>query len=277
MTVRCGAAAAAVPSGRPGRPVDRVGLPGDLRDAFELAADLGYDGVEVMVWTDPVSQDAGGAAAAVASTHGVPVARRPRADAADHPAGLGPRAVGQDRPLVRARPRGSGRRRSSCTRRSAGSASTPTGFVEGVAESRGGPASKLAVENMYPWRARSREMQAYLPHWDPVPQPYEHVTLDLSHTATSGSDALAMVARARRPARPPAPRRRHRLRPRTSTWCPGAAGSPAARCSGCSPSAGFAGTVVVEVSTRRCRRAEREADLAEALAFARLHLASARP
>src|SRR5436305_13532965 len=26
--------------------------------AFELAARLGYDGVEVMVWTDPVSQDA---------------------------------------------------------------------------------------------------------------------------------------------------------------------------------------------------------------------------
>jgi len=25
--------------------------------AFEMAADLGYDGVEVMVWTDAVSQD----------------------------------------------------------------------------------------------------------------------------------------------------------------------------------------------------------------------------
>ena len=25
--------------------------------AFEMAADLGFDGVEVMVWTDPVSQD----------------------------------------------------------------------------------------------------------------------------------------------------------------------------------------------------------------------------
>src|SRR5438477_10941470 len=25
--------------------------------AFEIAARLGYDGVEVMVWTDPVSQD----------------------------------------------------------------------------------------------------------------------------------------------------------------------------------------------------------------------------
>src|SRR3954452_19614281 len=29
-------------------------------DAFVIAAELGYDGVEVMVWTDPVSQDAAG-------------------------------------------------------------------------------------------------------------------------------------------------------------------------------------------------------------------------
>ena len=39
--------------------------------------------------------------------------------------------------------------------------------------------------------------------------------------------------------------------------------------------AGFSRTVAVEVSTRKAaNRAEREADLAEALAFARLHLAA---
>ena len=38
---------------------------------------------------------------------------------------------------------------------------------------------------------------------------------------------------------------------------------------------GFSGTIVLEVSTRRAgSRAEREADLAEGLAFARLHLAT---
>jgi hypothetical protein len=38
----------------------------------------------------------------------------------------------------------------------------------------------------------------------------------------------------------------------------------------------FDGTVVVEVNTRRAdSRADREADLAEALAYTRLHLASA--
>src|SRR5918911_2855475 len=34
--------------------------PGTCADAFAMAADLGYDGVEVMVWTDPVSQDVAG-------------------------------------------------------------------------------------------------------------------------------------------------------------------------------------------------------------------------
>ncbi|HEU5109187.1 MAG TPA: TIM barrel protein, partial [Micromonosporaceae bacterium] len=40
--------------------------------AFELAASLGYDGVEVMVWTDAVSQDAG-ALSGLAAHYGVPV------------------------------------------------------------------------------------------------------------------------------------------------------------------------------------------------------------
>src|SRR6201991_2007723 len=39
---------------------------------FELAAALGYDGVEVMVWTDAVSQDAG-ALRGLAEHYGVPV------------------------------------------------------------------------------------------------------------------------------------------------------------------------------------------------------------
>ena len=40
--------------------------------AFELAATLGYDGIEVMVWTDAVSQDAG-ALRGLSEHYGVPV------------------------------------------------------------------------------------------------------------------------------------------------------------------------------------------------------------
>ena len=44
-------------------PQAKVGLstasvyPESTAAAFELASRLGYDGVEIMVWTDPVSQD----------------------------------------------------------------------------------------------------------------------------------------------------------------------------------------------------------------------------
>ncbi len=46
--------------------------PESISVAFELAAELGYDGVEVMVWADPVSQDVA-AVAALAIHYRMPV------------------------------------------------------------------------------------------------------------------------------------------------------------------------------------------------------------
>ena len=57
-------------------PRAKVGLstasvyPESTAAAFEIAARLGYDGVEIMVWTDPVSQDTGGAARGCPTTTG---------------------------------------------------------------------------------------------------------------------------------------------------------------------------------------------------------------
>ena len=127
-------------------------------------------------------------------------------------------------------------------------------FVDGVALRDPDGDIRLAVENMYPWRGpRSRELEAYLPHWDPVPQPYDHVTLDLSHTSTSGSDALAMV-------RQLGPRLAHLHladgvgSARDEHLVPGR-GHPAVRRGARDPRVrGFAGHVVVEVATRRAAR-----------------------
>jgi sugar phosphate isomerase/epimerase len=147
-------------------------------------------------------------------------------------------------------------------------------FVEGVALREHETGMPLAVENMYPWRARQREFEAYLPHWDPVDQPYDHVTLDLSHTATAGSDALAM-------ARALGDRLHHvHLADGVGSLkdehlVPGRGGQPCAELLELLARRSFAGSVVVEVSTRRLDPDVREVDLAEALAFARLHLASA--
>ena len=119
----------------------------------------------------------------------------------------------------------------------------------------------------------SREVEAYLPHWDPVPQPYDHVTLDLSHTATSGSDAMEMVGAL-------GTRLTHLHladgvgSPRDEHLVPGRGTQPCGEVLESLAASGYGGHVVVEVATRRATEAQRELDLAEALAFARLHLAA---
>ncbi|ATG54720.1 sugar phosphate isomerase [Brachybacterium ginsengisoli] len=70
-----------------------------------------------------------------------------------------------------------------------------TGFVEGVAALEEEHGIAIAVENMYPWRLGVRELLNYLPDHDPTDEDYAHVTVDLSHAATAGDDALEMIER----------------------------------------------------------------------------------
>jgi len=242
--------------------------------AFDLAERLGYDGVEVMVWTDPVSQEAG-ALRALSDLYGLPVTSVhaptllltqrvlspepwPKIDRSVDLA----QEVGADTVVLH--PPFRWQKEYART------------FADGVALREHDSGVALAVENMFPWRARNREMQAYLPHWDPVTQPYDHVTLDLSHTATAGSDAMAM-------ARALGPRLAHVHladglgSPRDEHLVPGRGNQPCAELLESLATRQFAGTVVVEVATRRLTPEEREVDLAAALAFARLHLAAALP
>ena len=150
-------------------------------------------------------------------------------------------------------------------------------FTESVAELQERTDVRIAVENMFPVKVRGSLVNTYRPHWNPVSAGHRWFTLDLSHTATSGIDALDLAramgvrlghlhlgdgsgsAQGRAPG--PGPRRR----------------SPARRCWNGLARNGFAGSVVVEISTRGADREEREIDLAEALSFARLHLAVASP
>ncbi len=248
--------------------------PETCSDAFAIAADLGYDGVEVMVWTDPVSQDAA-ALARLSDHYGLPVL------AVHAPTLLVTQRVWGREPWPKLE--------RSCELAVALGARTvvahppfrwqreyATGFVEGVERLAGEHGVALAVENMFPWRARNREMLAYLPGWDPVPQPYRDVTLDLSHTATAGVDGLE-VAQAL------GGRLAHLHladglgSAKDEHLVPGRGSQPCGEVLGLLAEQDWHGAVVVEVNTRRARtRAEREVDLAEALAFARLHLASPR-
>lgn len=240
--------------------------------AFATAARLGYDAVEVMVWTDPVTQEAG-ALRALSDLHGLPIVsvHAPTLLLTQRVWGADPWAK-VDNSIELAQEVGAStvvlhppfRWQKEYAR----------DFVEGVAMREHESGVALAVENMFPWRARQREFEAYLPHWDPVSQAYDHVTLDLSHTATAGSDAMEM-------ARVLGPRLAHvHLADglgslKDEHLVPGRGLQPCAEFLEMLAGQGYAGSVVVEVGTRKLLPEQREVDLAEALAFARLHLATA--
>jgi sugar phosphate isomerase/epimerase len=140
---------------------------------------------------------------------------------------------------------------------------------------------KFAVENLYPLRSatlrvRAAEVTAYAPHWNPVEIDCPHATLDLSHTAVSGSDAMLMAAEL-------GSRLAHvHMADGTAAGLPdehlipGHGSQPCAELLASLGPRGYSGMVVLEVNTRRAATSEeRRADLAEALEFTRHHLASA--
>ena len=160
-------------------------------DAFQAAARLGYDGVEVMVYTDPVSQSAD-ALARLVDYHQMPVlavhapgllltqlvwGREPWSKlirAKDLAERLGAKVVVVHPPFLWQR---------EYTR----------GFVEGITRMSEETDVIFAVENMFPIRAGASEVSGYAPHWDPARLDVPNVTLDLSHTAASASDAMVMA------------------------------------------------------------------------------------
>jgi sugar phosphate isomerase/epimerase len=240
--------------------------------AFELASRLGYDGVELMVFTDAVSQDID-AVRRLSDDHGVPVL------AVHAPCLLVTQRVWGSDPWAKLE-----RARAAAELLGASTVVVHPpfrwqreyvrSFVEGIARMGSETDVRFAVENMYPWRARSREIQAYAPAWDPTDSDFTDITLDLSHTAVSGSDALAMT-------RELGERLAHihladgSGSAKDEHLVPGRGAQPCGEVLGVLADTAFSGTVVLEVSTRRTlTEMEREADLTEALAFARLHLAS---
>lgn len=240
--------------------------------AFEIASRLGYDGVEVMVQTDAVSQDPD-ALLRLADRYEMPIL------AVHAPCLLVTQRVwGTDAwgKLVRARDAAHllGAETVVVHPPFRWQKDYARDFVRGLARMTEDTHVRFAVENMYPWKARSREFQAYLPGWDVRDEDYPFTTLDLSHTAVSGTDPLEMAADL-------GDRLAHiHLADGTGSvrdehLVPGRGEQPCAELLEALAGRGFAGTVVVEVVTRKAvNRAEREADLAEALAFARLHLAA---
>jgi sugar phosphate isomerase/epimerase len=146
------------------------------------------------------------------------------------------------------------------------------GFADLVRELEDSSGVAIAVEIMFPVRRFGRQVSAFDPSIDPTDVGYRNYTLDLSHTAAAGEDAMAL---------------RKRMGsglthlhladgtglPKDEHLVPGRGTAPCAEVCESLAKDGFAGQVVLEINTRRARTAaERARDLAEALLFARLHL-----
>jgi sugar phosphate isomerase/epimerase len=240
--------------------------------AFEMASDLGFDGVEVMVWTDPVSQDPD-ALRALSDRFAIPIL------AIHAPCLLLTQRVWTTDPWTKLQ-----RARDAAEKIGAATVVVhppfrwqrdyARDFVTGLARMREDTDVVFAVENMFPWRARSREVAAYQPHWDLLELDVPATTLDLSHTAVSGSDALTVcdalgdrLAHVHLADGSGSSKDEHLV--------PGRGGQPCAELLEMLASSGYGGSVVLEINTRRAvNRDEREADLAEGLAFARFNLAA---
>ncbi|MGV0624304.1 sugar phosphate isomerase/epimerase family protein [Mycolicibacter minnesotensis] len=277
------------------RPAIKVGLstasvyPLRAEAAFEYAARLGYDGIELMVWGESVSQDIG-AVRRLSRKYGVPVlsVHAPCLLISQRVWGANPipklersvRAAEQlDAQTVVVHPPFRWQRRYA------------DGFSDQVAELEAASDIAVAVENMFPFRAdrffgadQSRErmrrrgggpgagISAFAPSHDPLDGNHAHYTLDLSHTATAGADGLEMARRMGSGLT-----HLHLCDgtglPADEHLVPGRGDQPAAEVCQLLAASDFTGHVVLEVTTSEARSPhEREALLAESLQFARTHL-----
>jgi sugar phosphate isomerase/epimerase len=241
---------------------------------FQLAADLGYDGVEVMVWSDAVSQDVSALRRCVRNT-GMPVL------SVHSPSLLITQRVWSPDPVVRLR-------RSVDAAVELGARTVVVhppfrwqrrygdAFPDLVNELEDASGIEIAVENMFkvrpPGGSRDSRVSAFRPSIDPTEVGYRHYTLDLSHTAAAGMDPIALAERMG------AGLAHVHLAdgtgiPKDEHLVPGRGGQPCAELLETLTRGGFGGQIVLEVNTRHAvAPVQRAKDLAEALLFARLHL-----
>ena len=244
---------------------------------FELAAALGYDGVEVMVWSDVVSQDPA-ALRGLVRHYGVPVRavhapclvvtqRVWSPDPWQRLSRAAELAESLQAPIVVVHPPFAWQRDYA------------RGFGEGLDRlSARYPGVRFAVENMYPIKGVGRfELVPYAPGWDPTVFGYGGYTLDVSHCSMARGECTDMADRMG------ADLAHLHLgdgtgRTRDEHLVPGRGTQPCAELLRSLAGRGYRGAVSLEVSTRRAAsRADRTADLAEALRFARQHLGTPSP
>jgi len=262
----------------------------DVETAFKYTAMAGYDGIELMVWSDPVSQDVNHVAhlsqeyqVPVLSVHAPCLLISQRVWGRDPSAKLvrsvqAAEDLGADTVVVHP----PFRWQREYVR----------GFSRLVRRLEAESDVKVAVENMFPMRAdrffgagaRSAQRMAerggapglsasaFGRSIDPTDDGYDHYTLDLSHAATAGVDALAMLDRMG------SGLAHLHLTDGTGAatdehLIPGDGTQPCVEVCRALADGEFDGAVVLEVHTGSAKsKAERRAMLTRSLEFARRHL-----
>jgi sugar phosphate isomerase/epimerase len=264
--------------------------PQNTEAAFQYANDLGYDGIELMVWAEPVSQDIDRVAflsdryhLPVLSVHAPcllisqrvwgrdPAAKLARSVAAAETLGAGTVVL---HPPFR------------WQRRYAG------GFRDLIDALEQDSGVDIAVENMFPVRTdrffgkyeeaagRMRRrgggpgaaVSAFATSIDPTDDGFAHYTLDLSHAATAGTDAIEMLDRMG------SGLRHLHLTDGSGAavdehLVPGDGSQPCVQVCNRLAAGEFSGSAILEVSTSSVStKAERREILSRSLDFARTHL-----
>ncbi|HEX7106607.1 MAG TPA: sugar phosphate isomerase/epimerase [Acidothermaceae bacterium] len=242
--------------------------------AFEIAERLGYDGVELMVSGDPLSQDTDTIQRLV-DYHQTPVL------SVHSPCLLISQRVWGVEPWAKLM-------RSQIAAERLGAKVVVThppfrwqrsyarGFAKGIERMHDETDVVFAVENMFPQRGPGGvEISSYSPSWSLRDADYPHITLDISHAAVARVSALELMDAY-------GDRLAHvHLADGTGSrndehLVPGRGGQPCAQVLERLARDGYGGVVVLEVNTRRAAtHDERVADLAESLSFAREALAVA--
>lgn len=284
---------------RAGRGEVRIGLstasvyPENTEAAFRYAAELGYDGVELMVWAEPASQSIS-TVQSFMHKYDLPVL------AVHAPCLLISQRVWGSDPVAKLT-------RSVHTAEALGAATVVVhppfrwqrryadGFAEQVGELESSSPVAVAVENMFPMRADTlfrgssvrrlerrgggpgRSITTFSPSFDPTDTGYRHYTLDTSHTATAGVDPLELASRMGSGLA-----HLHLADGRGAAHdehlIPGEGTQPVAELCEMLLGNGFAGQAVIEVNTQMARTTmDRAAMLNRALTFARRHLNASTP
>ncbi len=162
--------------------------PQGVEQAFRLARLAGYDGVEVMVTNDPVTQDAD-FLLALSARYSMPIL------AIHAPVLLLTTFVWGRDPQVKLE-------RSAELAATVGASTVvvhppfrwQAGYAQNferiVHETAARTGVDIAVENMFPWKVGGKNLKAYAPSPDPIDLDSRAMTLDFSHASLAGRDSL---------------------------------------------------------------------------------------